>query len=126
MPDLATGSIRTVTTLVIGVFLTAGVGWVRRETGLELPSDPLTINALSAAVYAFVTALWYVTFASLERRWPPFGVFLGWPKAPHYDVEGEVTRRVDEELHEGQADAEASRNPTKPQASGPPRGNELA
>jgi hypothetical protein len=112
MPDLATGSIRTVTTLVIGAFLTAGVGWLRRETGVELPSDPLTINALSAAVYAFVTALWYVTFASLERRWPPFGVFLGWPKAPHYDV--------------GQEDVEASRTPEKPQASGPPSGNELA
>lgn len=125
MPDLATGSIRTVTTLVIGAFLTAGVGWLRRETGLELPSDPLTINALSAAVYAFVTAMWYIVFASLERRWPPFGVFLGWPKAPHYDVEGEVAKLVDEELHVAQADAEVPNQATKSQASGPPSRNEL-
>lgn len=85
MPDLATGSIRTVTTLVIGAFLTAGADWVRRKTGVQLPADPITVNAISGAVYAFITAVWYLTFASLERRWPLFGVFLGWPKAPHYD-----------------------------------------
>lgn len=115
MPDLATGSIRTVTTLVIGAFLTAGVDALRRETGIQLPSDPLTINVMSAVVYAFVTALWYLVFASLERRWPIWGVFLGWPKAPHYpdphtteieipggvlEVKQEVTEEEAEEIRQ--------------------------
>ena len=124
MPDLATGSIRTVTTLVIGAFLTAGADWVRRRTGVQLPADPATVGAISGAVFTAITALWYLVFASLERRWPAFGIFLGWPKAPHYDVEAEVTKRVDEELV--QADAEASEVPMKPQASGSPPRNELA
>lgn len=93
MPDLVTGSIRTVFTLAIGAVLTAGADWVRRETGIELPTDPTSVQITAGAVFAFVTSLWYLVFASLERRWPLFGIFLGWPRAPRYDIEGEVTRR---------------------------------
>lgn len=102
MPDLITGLIRTLATLLIGATITAVANLARRELGLELTVDDTTKATLISGTTAFVSMLWYAVFATLERRWPAFGVFLGWPKAPHYDVEGEVTRRVDEE-HEQRA-----------------------
>lgn len=87
MPDLAIGSIRTVVTLAIGACLTAGAEWVRRRTGIALPSDQTSVQIAAGAVYALVTSVWYLVFASLERRWPAFGVFLGWAKAPNYSPE---------------------------------------
>jgi hypothetical protein len=98
MPDLATGSIRTVVTLAIGACLTAGAEWIRQRTGIALPSDPMSVNVAAGAVYALVTAIWYLVFASLERRWPIFGVFLGWPKAPRYNVEDSAAEESPQEL----------------------------
>lgn len=97
MSNQVTGSIRTVVPLIIGALLTSGANWVRREYGVDLPSDPMTVSAIASSLTAFLGAVWYLVFSSLERRWPVWGVFLGWPKAPRYDVEGEVTRREDAE-----------------------------
>lgn len=85
MPDLIFALIRTFVTLLVGATLTALANIARRELGLELEVDAYTKATLISGITAFVSMLWYAIFATLERRWPAFGVFLGWPKPPHYD-----------------------------------------
>jgi len=86
MPDLILALIRTFVTLLVGATLTALVNMARRELGIEIEVDDFTKATIISGITAFVSMLWYATFATLERKWPAFGVFLGWPKPPHYDA----------------------------------------
>lgn len=86
MPDLITGLIRTIATLAVGATLTALANLARRELGVEVHIDDAGKATIISGVTAFVSMLWYAVFATLERKWPAFGIFLGWPKAPHYDT----------------------------------------
>lgn len=87
MPPLITALVRTLTSMLLGATLTALANLLRREMGVELVVDDATKATLVAGVTAFVSMLWYATFATLERRWPAFGVFLGWPTMPRYGDE---------------------------------------
>lgn len=85
--DLGQQVVRTLVPVVAGLLL-AQVA----RAGLDVPPD-----AVVGAVEAVAIAVYYTTFALLERRFPALGAFLGMIGAPQYpDVRGTLDRREDD------------------------------
>ena len=78
MSDFVTSLIRTYVPTGVGIV----VAWIT-AAGVELEAG--TELALSGAIVAVVTAVWYFAARLLEARWPAAGYLLGVAKTPVYD-----------------------------------------
>ncbi|MDM4721170.1 hypothetical protein QTQ03_16760 [Micromonospora sp. WMMA1363] len=72
--------IRTAVPVAVGALL----AWLASRAGIVL--DEGSSTALTAGVVAAAVAVYYALVRALESRWPWFGVLLGKPAAPSYEV----------------------------------------
>lgn len=77
--------VRTVVPIIVGVLLHIPLaGPVLSALGVDQGHVTAAVTAVLGALVLVLAGVWHSAVSALERRWPVFGVLLGWVGAPAY------------------------------------------